>query len=206
MTLKFLAGTVSLFLFVLGVTATDWYTVEWDAPQFTALSGDMVIPKLPNPGGIPYVWPALQSNHGVLQAVCDGRSGVWRIADGFYGVPSLPWGNGFNVNPGDTVHFSFTSSGTTWTATLSSNGKSASTTLNIPGSTMNRAIFAVELTRIPFNFGPITYRNVKITATTAASGWCGRILHIGNYPHTVTGNVASGNTCNIASIVQNSPS
>ncbi|KAI3618074.1 hypothetical protein WG66_005543 [Moniliophthora roreri] len=184
MTLKFLAGTVSLFLFVLGVTATDWYTVEWDAPQFTALSGDMVIPKLPNPGGIPYVWPALQSNHGVLQAVCDGRSGVWRIADGFYGVPSLPWGNGFN-------------SGTTWTATLSSNGKSASTTLNIPGSTMNR---------IPFNFGPITYRNVKITATTAASGWCGRILHIGNYPHTVTGNVASGNTCNIASIVQNSPS
>lgn len=31
--------------------------------------------------------------------------------DGFYGTPSLPWGNGFNVNPGDTVHFSFTSVG-----------------------------------------------------------------------------------------------
>uniref|UniRef100_A0A0W0G0I5 Uncharacterized protein n=1 Tax=Moniliophthora roreri TaxID=221103 RepID=A0A0W0G0I5_MONRR len=226
MSLKFLAGTASLFLLVLGVTAADWYTVEWDAPQFTALSGDMVIPKLPNPGGehsfrinhnlylnslckgTPYVWPALQSNNGVLQAVCDGRSGVWWIGDGFYGTPSLPWGNGFNVNPGDTVHFSFTSasSGTTWTATLSSNGKSASTTLDIPGIVCASAIFAAELTSIPFNFGPITYRNVKITATTAASGWCGRILHLGNYPYTVTGNVASGNTCNIASIVQNSAS
>lgn len=29
--------------------------------------------------------------------------------DGFYGTPSLPWGNGFNVNPGDTVHFTFSS-------------------------------------------------------------------------------------------------
>ncbi|KAF9269637.1 hypothetical protein L218DRAFT_953260 [Marasmius fiardii PR-910] len=190
-------------IFSLGVQAADWYTVEWDATQFTALSGDMVIPKLPNPGGTPYVWPALQSNNGVLQAVCDGRSGVWWIGDGFYGTPSLPWGNGFNVNPGDTVHFSFTSSGSDWTATLSSNGKSASTKLSIPGPPMNRAIFAAELTGIPFNFGPIIYRNVKITATTAASGWCGKILHLGNYPFTVTGNVASGNTCNVASITQN---
>ena len=29
--------------------------------------------------GTPYVWPGLQSNNGVLQAVCDGRSGVWWI-------------------------------------------------------------------------------------------------------------------------------
>ncbi|KAI3602623.1 hypothetical protein WG66_009348 [Moniliophthora roreri] len=208
MSLKFLAGTASLFLLVLGVTAADWYTVEWDAPQFTALSGDMVIPKLPNPGGTPYVWPALQSNNGVLQAVCDGRSGVWWIGDGFYGTPSLPWGNGFNVNPGDTVHFSFTSasSGTTWTATLSSNGKSASTTLDIPGSTMNRAIFAAELTGIPFNFGPVIYKHVKITATTSASEWCDNYEVHGDYPYTVTGNVPSGKTCKVASIVQNSAS
>ena len=30
------------------------------------------------------------------------------LGDGFYGTPSLPWGNGSNVNPGDTVHFTFT--------------------------------------------------------------------------------------------------
>ncbi|KAL0069213.1 hypothetical protein AAF712_003576 [Marasmius tenuissimus] len=35
----------------LGVKAADWYTVEWDAPQFTAMSGDFVVPKLPNTGG-----------------------------------------------------------------------------------------------------------------------------------------------------------
>ncbi|EEB96370.1 hypothetical protein MPER_04507 [Moniliophthora perniciosa FA553] len=184
MPLKFLAGTVSLFLLVLGVTAADWYTVEWNAPQFTALSGDMVIPKLPNAGRTPYVWPALQSNNGVLQAVCDGRKGAWWISDGFYGTPSLPWGKGFSVAPGDTVQFSFTSasSGTTWTATLSRSSKEkVSTTLEIPNSVMNRAVFAVELAGIPFNFGPITYKNVKITATTHASEWCDKVYTQGNY-------------------------
>ncbi|KAK0459417.1 uncharacterized protein EV420DRAFT_320269 [Desarmillaria tabescens] len=47
------------------------------------------------------------SPNGVLQAVLDGRSGTWWIGDGFYGTPSLSWGNGFNVYPGDTVHFEF---------------------------------------------------------------------------------------------------
>lgn len=31
------------------------------------------------------------------------------VGDGFYGTPSLAWGNGFNVSPGDTVHFTFSS-------------------------------------------------------------------------------------------------
>ncbi|THV01891.1 hypothetical protein K435DRAFT_750017 [Dendrothele bispora CBS 962.96] len=185
------------------VSAQNWYTVEWDAPTFTAMSGDMIVPKLPQPGGTPYVWPGVQSGNGVLQAVLDGRSGTWWIGDGFFGTPSLPWGNGFNVNPGDTVHFTFSLSGTTWTCTLSSNGKSASTSLNITGNTMNRAIFAAELYDVPFNFGPIVYRNVKITASTPASQWCGGIAHLGSYPFTVSGNTASGNTCNIASITQN---
>ncbi|KAK7462955.1 hypothetical protein VKT23_007536 [Stygiomarasmius scandens] len=184
------------------------------------MSGDMIVPNLPQPGGTPYVWPGVQSGNGVLQAVLDGRSGTWWIGDGFFGTPSLPWGNGFNVNPGeyllrwfrvfslylasgDTVHFTFSLSGSTWTCTLSSNGKSATTTLNITGNTMNRAIFAAELYDVPFNFGPIVYRNVKITATTPASQWCGGIAHLGSYPFTVTGNTASGNTCNIASITQN---
>ncbi|KAF9078802.1 hypothetical protein BDP27DRAFT_1310194 [Rhodocollybia butyracea] len=188
-----LAATI-FFLFSLFfkvVTAQDWYTVEWDAPEFVSMSGDMIVPELPTPGGTPYVWPGVQSGNGVLQAVLDGSSGLWWIGDGFFGTPSLPWGNGFNVNPGATVHFSFSSSGTTWTCTLSSGGLSASTTLNITGSTMNRAIFAVE-------------KNVKVTATTAASGWCGNTPGLGTYPHTITGNVASGNTCSVASIVQKS--
>lgn len=72
-----------------------------------SLSGDMVVPNVPAAGGTPYVWPGVQSSNGVLQAVLDGRSGTWWIGDGFYGSPSLPWGSGFNVSPGDTVHFTF---------------------------------------------------------------------------------------------------
>ncbi|KAK0212201.1 hypothetical protein DFS33DRAFT_9812 [Desarmillaria ectypa] len=193
-----------LFCLLSLAAAADWYTVEWDATTFTAMSGDMLVPDLPTPGGTPYVWPGLQSNNGVLQAVLDGRSGTWWIGDGFYGTPSLSWGNGFNVYPGDTVHFEFSVSGTKWTCTLSSGSKSASTVLNITGNIMNRAIFAVELYDVAFDFGPITYRNVKITATTAASSWCGSWPHLGSYPFKVIGTTASGNTCSIASIEQDS--
>ncbi|KAJ3867435.1 hypothetical protein EV359DRAFT_78593 [Lentinula novae-zelandiae] len=195
---------VLLSIFFKAVAGQDWYTVEWDATEFVSMSGDMIVPDLPTPGGTPYVWPGVQSGNGVLQAVLDGSSGVWWIGDGFYGTPSLAWGNGFNVNPGDTVHFTFSSSGTTWTCTLSSGSLSASTTLDITGNTMNRAIFAVELYDVDFNFGPITYKNIEITATTAASAWCGSIPHLGTYPYTVTGNVASGNTCTVSEIVQSS--
>jgi len=196
--------TLVFSLLFLSVRATDYYTVEWNGVTFTAMSGDMVVPNLPQAGGTPYVWPGFQSENGVLQAVLDGRSGSWWIAGGFYGTPSSPWGNGFYVNPGDTVHFSFSSSGTVWTCTLSSNGNSATTTLNISGNTMNRAIFAAELTNVPFNFGPITYSNVQITSTTDASYWCGEPASLGTYSYTATGMTASGNVCNIATIVQNS--
>ncbi|KIK68558.1 hypothetical protein GYMLUDRAFT_154392 [Collybiopsis luxurians FD-317 M1] len=199
--------TAILFLsiFFRAVTAQNWYTVEWDAPEFVSMSGTMIVPDLPTPGGTPYVWPGVQSGNGVLQAVLDGRSGTWWIGDGFYGTPSLPWGNGFNVNPGAEVAFTFTSSGTTWTCTLSSGGQTASTTLAITGNTMNRAIFAVELYDVDFNFGPVTYRNIQITATTAASGWCNSSPpHLGTYPFSVTGVSASGNTCRISQITQSS--
>ncbi|EUC60675.1 hypothetical protein RSOL_359560 [Rhizoctonia solani AG-3 Rhs1AP] len=184
--------------------AATWHTVEWDAPKFTALSGDFVIPKLPSPGGTPYVWPALQSSNGVLQAVCDGRNGAWWIGDGFYGTPSLPWGAGFSVKPGDVVHFTFTSSGTngeTWSATLSGPG-TATSTFQIPGSTMNRAILAVELTNVTFNFGPVVFKNLAITATTAASGWCGKTVSLGysSGEYTVTGATAGGNTCRVSQV------
>ncbi|KAG6908167.1 hypothetical protein DXG01_005867 [Tephrocybe rancida] len=69
---------------------------------------------------------------------------------------------------------------------------------------MNRAIFAAELTSVPFNFGPIIYNNVKITSTTAASSWCGKTAHLGTYPYTVTGATSSGNVCSISQIVQSS--
>ncbi|PVF97569.1 hypothetical protein CPB86DRAFT_419845 [Serendipita vermifera] len=205
--MAFLFLAIVLFSSCL-VRAANWYTVEWDAPQFTAMSGDFVVPALPPSGGTPYVWPGLQSGKGVLQAVCDGRKGAWWIGDGFYGTPSLPWGNGFSVSPGQTVHFTFTlGSNNNWTATLSGPG-SATTTLNIPNNTMNRAILAVELTNVPFTFGPIIYRNLKITATTAASNWCYKTVSLGysSGQYTVSGASASGNTCSVSQVTMPSRS
>jgi hypothetical protein len=68
-----LALIQTLFFLVSLTTAADWWTVEWDATEFTAMSGDMIVPDTPNSGGTPYVWPGIQDGNGVLQAVLDGR-------------------------------------------------------------------------------------------------------------------------------------
>lgn len=73
-----LIATFPAILFFLALAqstlAQSWWTVEWDATEFTAMSGDMVVPDTPDAGGTPYVWPGLQpGSTGVLQAVLDGR-------------------------------------------------------------------------------------------------------------------------------------
>ncbi|KAH8113066.1 hypothetical protein DFH11DRAFT_359482 [Phellopilus nigrolimitatus] len=187
----------------------DWWTVEWDAPEFIELSGDMIVPNVPNPPGTPYVWPGLQpGSTGVLQAVLDGRSGTWWIGDGYYGTPSLPWGAGFNAYLNQTVHFSFTVDSTgNWTCTLSG-PSTAETTLSLPGLTMNRAILAVELYDVDFNFGPVIYQNVKIVASTDASSWCGSTVSLGysSGEYTVDGATASNNTCSVSEVIMPSAS
>jgi len=194
---------------LLSAARADWWTVEWDAPEFTAMSGDMIVPEVPNPPGTPYVWPGLQpGSTGVLQAVLDGRTGTWWIGDGYDGTPSLPWGNGFNAYPGDTVHFSFSVDTTgNWTCMLSG-PSSAETVIALPGLTMNRAILAVELYDVDFNFGPVVYQDVSITATTPASGWCENTSSLGysSGQYTVSGALASGNTCSVSEVIMPSSS
>ncbi|KAL5500995.1 hypothetical protein ACEPAH_9382 [Sanghuangporus vaninii] len=198
-----------LLCFVPTGLSADWWTVEWDATEFTSFSGNMIVPDTPDAGGTPYVWPGLQpGSTGVLQAVLDGRTGTWWIGDGYYGTPSLPWGNGFNAYPGQTVHFTFSvdSSGT-WTCTLSG-PSTAQSTFALSGLTMNRAILAVELYDVAFNFGPVIYQNITLTATTAASSWCSRTSSLGytSGGYTVSGAVASGNTCSVSEVIMPSAS
>lgn len=90
----------------------------------------MSIPKLPKAATY-YLWPGLQptDNSGVYQNVLDGRSGTWWIGSGWCCAnPSLPWGDGFNVNQGETVEFANVKGSSTWKSTLkrSSNGQSVS--------------------------------------------------------------------------------
>ncbi|EJD45566.1 hypothetical protein AURDEDRAFT_124643 [Auricularia subglabra TFB-10046 SS5] len=203
--------------------AQTWYALQWNAPSFTSISGQLTVPKRPGGAGAvgtPYVWPGVQNSNGVLQAVLDGcvfllgaerrsltagrkNNGNWWIGNGWYGNPSLPWGAGFSVSPGQVVNFSLKSNGNgTWTGTLSGAG-SAQTTFALPGQTMTTAVLAVEVYNNPFDFSPVHFTNVVMTATTAASGWCKNIGHLG-YPvgvegkdWSVTFGTISGNTCNI---------
>ncbi|KZW00837.1 hypothetical protein EXIGLDRAFT_585624, partial [Exidia glandulosa HHB12029] len=149
--------------------------LKWSAPSFTGISGQLTVPKKPGSSGTvgtPYVWPGVQNSNGVLQTVLDGKNnGNWWIGNGWYGNPSLPWGAGFSVSPGQVVNFNLQrNSNGSWTGTLSGAG-SASTTFNI-SQTMTTAVLAVEVYSNPFDFGPVHFNNVVITATTAASGWC----------------------------------
>ena len=65
---------IALLPIIPSTFGQNWWTIEWDAPEFTSFSGDMIVPDTPDAGGTPYVWPGLQpGSTGVLQAVLDGR-------------------------------------------------------------------------------------------------------------------------------------
>ena len=70
-------------------STSQWFTVEWDAPEFVAFSGeqvpcflvtilttfpgDFIVPSTPGTTGIASVWPGLQGDNGVLQAELSSR-------------------------------------------------------------------------------------------------------------------------------------
>lgn len=109
----------------------DWYLSFITSPssEITSLSGSMSIPSLQK-AGVYYIWPGIQPDDGsgVLQSVLDGRSGYWWMASGWDGSPTLPWGNGFNTQVGDTVEFSYTKHSANWTTTIQKTSTSTSTT------------------------------------------------------------------------------
>lgn len=181
----------------------------------------MTIPAFPTDSDYSegtYVWPSLQGDNGVFQAVCDGRSGSWWIGDGFYGTPSLSWGAGFSVSPGDEVYFTFdltNSSNSTWTATLTHSDDAVSSTFDLDGDVMDIAQFAVELYGGTYNFGPTTYKDITIVSADEASSWCtgDDVYSWGYYSNseytygnsknlfTLEGLVAKGYTCTIETLI-----
>lgn len=123
-------------LFACRAAAATWYFLRFHTPpgaKFIALSGDMLIPALPRPG-VYYLWPGLQptDGSGVYQNVLDGRKNAWWIGSGWCcSNPDLPWGDGFNVDRGDTVAFSnvLKADNSSWSTTLrkKSSGQTVST-------------------------------------------------------------------------------
>ncbi|KAK1224795.1 hypothetical protein PQX77_012279 [Marasmius sp. AFHP31] len=192
---------------LLGASAANSYSVAWDAPELTTVTGFFTLPNLPKIEDGSLVGPGLHNSDGVLQVVYDARwSNLW-IGPEFRGTPAVPWGPGFEVDQGEEMKFLFnhTDDGY-WVVEVGwATGGGAHGGFGLEDNVLNSAVFTADLNEIPFDFGPINYRNVSLTATTPASEWCDKFRQVGDYPLTVTGTEASGNTCTVASITQDSP-
>ncbi|CAJ2512771.1 Uu.00g008900.m01.CDS01 [Anthostomella pinea] len=215
----FKALAISILAFAGQATAATWYFLRYypaSGQQFTSFSGDMAIPTLQQAGTY-YLWPGLQptDGSGVYQNVLDGRSGTWWIGSGWCcSNPSLPWGDGFNTYGGEVVTFSNTLGDSTWTSTLTrqATGDTLSNDFALADKSFNQALFAVELTGVSWDFGPLAFSNVVITSTggTEAS-WCNTspenynsatVYSISGLSSSVSGNTV---TCTIDSLVLESP-
>ncbi|ORY63389.1 uncharacterized protein BCR38DRAFT_516698 [Pseudomassariella vexata] len=219
-----LLPTFTLLLTLLSLTsqasAATWYFLRYYTPsgsKFTSFSGDLVIPTLPQAGTY-YLWPGLQptDGSGVYQNVLDGRSGTWWIGSGWCcSNPSLPWGGGFNTYAGETVTFNnaLTSDGSGWASTLTrkATGAVVSDTFALASKSFNQVLFAIELTGVSWDFGPLEFKNVKITSTGTDSSWCddspenygsASVFSISGVKASVSGSVV---TCTMTSVILEKP-
>ncbi|KAJ9150413.1 hypothetical protein NKR23_g3689 [Pleurostoma richardsiae] len=200
--------------------AVSWYFLRYYTPsgaKFTSFSGELVVPTLPQAATY-YLWPGLQptDGSGVYQNVLDGRSGTWWFGSGWCcSNPSLPWGSGFNCYAGETVSFSNTlnSDNSAWTSTVvhESTGTSKTDTFALADKSFNQVLFAIELYDVSWDFGPLVFKNVKITSTGTNSAWCtgspenynsASVYAISGAKATVSGNTV---TCTITSVTLTSP-
>ncbi|KAL0067516.1 hypothetical protein AAF712_005507 [Marasmius tenuissimus] len=201
MTLRLIAFSLCAIA-SLGVNAADSYSVAWDAPEFTTVTGFFTLPKLPISDGGSFVGPGLHTSNGVLQVVLDSRyNQLWLGNDPlapqglhqsilivptgpeFRGTPGIPWGPGFNVSAGEDMKFLFNNTGAgRWVVEVGwATGGGAHGVFDLGDSVLNSAVLTAELNDIPFDFGPINYCNVTLTATTPASEWCDKIRQVGDY-------------------------
>ncbi|KAH8896883.1 hypothetical protein GQ53DRAFT_803658 [Thozetella sp. PMI_491] len=197
-------------------SAVTWYFLTYNAPsgaKFTELSGSMVVPTLPKAATY-YLWPGLQDGTGVYQNVLDGRSGTWWFGSGWCcSNPSLPWGSGFNTYAGETNTFKniLASDGSSWSSTVvhGSTGTTKTDTFALASKSFNEAVFAIELYDVAWDFGALTFKNVRIGSSSTS--WCTSSPYNYNSAtvYTISGAKASVSgttvTCTIDQIVLTRP-
>ncbi|KAI0597389.1 hypothetical protein F4775DRAFT_559978 [Biscogniauxia sp. FL1348] len=219
MMLSIAALLVPLLALAGQASAATWYFLRYypaSGQKFTSFSGVMSIPSLPQAGTY-YLWPGLQptDNSGVYQNVLDGRSGTWWIGSGWCcSNPSLPWGSGFNTYQGEKVTFSNTLGSSAWTSTLTrqATGDTVTDSFALADKSFNQALFAIELTGVSWDFGPLEFTDVVITSTGSSdSSWCDSSPENYNSAsvYSITGVKASVSgttvTCTIDSVILESP-
>ncbi|KAK7716611.1 hypothetical protein SLS57_006639 [Botryosphaeria dothidea] len=217
--MKFLLPAVTtLACLAQSTQAATWYFLRYysaSGQKFTGLTGEMVVPKLPKAGTY-YLWPGLQptDNSGVYQNVLDGNSGTWWFGSGWCcSNPSLPWGGGFNTYAGETIKFENVLDGDSWrsSTTHESTGTVKTDTFALSSKSFNQVLFAIELTGVSWDFGPLEFKNIVITATGTDSSWCDNTPE--NYNSAtkfsisgVTKSSSGGTvTCKISSLILQSP-
>ncbi|KAI1397569.1 hypothetical protein F4819DRAFT_490427 [Hypoxylon fuscum] len=208
---------ISFLAFAGNASAATWYFLRYypaSGQKFTSFSGTMTIPALPK-AGVYYLWPGLQptDNSGVYQNVLDGRSGTWWIGSGWCcSNPSLPWGSGFNTYANEKVTFNNRIDGSSWKSTLTrSTGETVTDSFALTSKSFNQVLFAIELTDVSWDFGPLAFSNIVITSTGTDSSWCNTKPE--NYNSATTYSISglsasvSGNTvtCKIASVILQKP-
>ncbi|KAF1979363.1 hypothetical protein BU23DRAFT_586592 [Bimuria novae-zelandiae CBS 107.79] len=188
---------------LLPASAATWYFLRYNLPStqaFLSFSGTMQIPKLPKAG--------------TYQNVLDGRSGTWWIGSGWCcSNPSLPWGGGFNTYQGESVTFSNVkdSSGNNWTSKLTRGSSSVTNSFALGSKTFNQVLFAIELTGVSWDFGPLVFNNVVITSSGTDTKWCTNAPEnynsASNYAISGVSASVSGKivTCKINSVTLQSP-
>ncbi|KAG7528698.1 hypothetical protein FFLO_05993 [Filobasidium floriforme] len=173
-------------LLALSITATGAISQSWNFVNYgvggdqkiVSFTGSMVAPTLPRAGTY-FLWPGLQpdDDSGVFQPVLDGRSGGWWFGMGWCcSNPSLAWGGGFGVDAGTVLSFNWTlpEDGANWLTTVG-NGKTGELVngeFPLGDKRFNQAILAIERYDVPWDFGPLEFRDLRITATGTYDGWC----------------------------------
>lgn len=187
-------------------SSSQWFTIEWDAPQFSSLSGSFIVPELSANSGPVYIWPGLQGDDGALQAEVSGSSTGLKLRNVFYGASSTLTGTDSSrlaVTPGEEIQFSFFQIPGTrqWFTRLSD--RAGVNTFTLPGQVLNRAIFAIELVNGSHDFD-VQFNDVSIVASTeSASNWCTSALFNGFTADAVSiqGAVAQDRKCIIDQII-----
>ncbi|ESK88715.1 hypothetical protein Moror_2977 [Moniliophthora roreri MCA 2997] len=188
-------ASISLLSLAIALTHAKSYTVGWDSGMglIVAFSGDITIPSVASDTSA-QISASLQSYvGGSIEARCVEKGGGWWIGIG---------DDGFSVQSGKVVHFSFAQEGASWTASLGNVKKKVGT-----NGSINRVVLGVDTTG-SIDFGPVTFTNIKMETQAAPPGtkgadmgWCKRIQYTGDFTHQISGPEVSDQVCEVGSAI-----
>ncbi|KAI9721681.1 MAG: hypothetical protein M1828_005049 [Chrysothrix sp. TS-e1954] len=162
-----------------------YYTVAFELTKsqgFTSITGDISVPPWVKPDS-KGIWAGLQDKEevGVLQEILaippdgtDVAPPYWDYYTGWFdhrATPQMTDGKSLKVLANSTVSFNLTYDGPNWDSSPKYSSGSG-------GLGFYLAVFAVELQyNATWDFGPITFSNIVMTALGTDQSWCDNKPH-----------------------------